>query len=145
MTDGELRRELDRATHTRDADTLLAAAMEGLRGGREYLENFAVGKEQAEHARQLQREAHTLNQATQLLAIGLETMSTRPQDWIATNTQARPEERLSVCEAGPAAFIEVRDAARSLEARYRDGLAEQATLNAQAAATPAPVAEVADG
>lgn len=127
----ELQRALTEAAVRRDPDVLLAAHAEGLHGSREALENYLVGQPEAEHARALAREALALQQAHQLLALGVETMNVKPHEWIDNRSLARPEEVLSVLSGGPAAFIEVRRATQEMEARWADAPTQGEPLQGQ--------------
>lgn len=144
LPEGDLQRELTRAQVERDVDVLLAAAMEGIRGSKEQLEHYAAGREVAEATRQLAREALVLEQAAQVMSLGLDGMAAQPHAWIENSSQARPEERLSVIAGGVGAFLEVRQAQTSLEQRFQNGMQEAAAMK-EAAATTTPAAEVADG
>lgn len=120
MKGPELARALTEAAVKRDSDVLLAAHAEGLHGAREALENYLVGQPEADQARALAREALTLQQAHQLLVLGVESIAVKPQEWVDDRTRARPEEVLSVASGGPAAFLEVDRAVKQMESRWAD-------------------------
>lgn len=127
MSHGQRLRVLDEAVVRRDLDVLLAAWSEGLQGSREAIQEYAVGRERAESARALAREALVAEQAFQCMSLGIEGMQQDPTAWVADTSGARPEERLAVCSAGAMAFLEVQAAAKKLEDRWQDGLEDQST------------------
>lgn len=133
MPEAQLRKLLDAATLTRDTDTLLAAWSENLPGAREAITRYAVGEQRARNAVELQRDALTLSQAYQIMAMGIEQMQNAPEQWVPESSGARPEERLSIANAGALAFIETQTAVRD---RYETALQEIAAENLAKNAAP---------